>query len=686
MRKLLLCTVALVATANLQAQIDLGEILGVSRTAWYQQLFSKRGDEVAMLQPRLEPFYHGVASGDPNSTSVILWTRVTPRDGDAAVRVSWVIATDTALSNVITSSSGTVTAETDFCYTVEVADLQPGTTYYYAFRAYDRNSLIGRTKTTPSDSYDHARIGVVTCSNYPAGFFNAYGRLAERNDIDMVLHMGDYIYEYDADESSYAGAIGAELGRSHEPDLELVELADYRTRYAQYRLDPDLIRFHQQHPIVHVWDDHESANDAYTDGAQNHDPETQGSWQQRKEVSKRVHGEWMPVRNDENGNIYRSIEVGDLVRVSMLDTRLEGRDKQVQGVGENATPEQKDSLFAEDRGIMSEMQFDWLSNELRQKEQTWNVIGSQVLFSPVVTNPIDTAYLFDNISAVLAAIIRTQLPALEEFFELGFSGDVWSNYPVQRERLVEVLGEPDMRKTVVVSGDFHTSWALDGNWPSGPVNVVEFMTPSITSPNFDENLAGNVIFEAVAPQLITTIDTTLVQNNQHIKYVDLVSHGYMILDVKQDQIQSDWYNVDTLYERTTNETWVRGHVTTDGRTLSQASAPAANKANLDDPAPLEPFMGVTSVERELAQQTVLGFGPNPTTSAFYISLMSEVQGVADVSVVNAAGMTLQQHAKSKLQAGLNTITLDLQSVPSGAFYVRIVVGSQTYLISGIKQR
>lgn len=684
MSKVTLLLIVVVATTSITAQDYRNNLFGGSRTASYQQHITKRGNVVAAIQPRLEPFYHGVASGDPTSTSVIIWTRVTPRNSESHVPVTWVIAADTSFATIITSGTAIVSSENDFCLSVDVKGLQPATTYYYNFRAYDRNSLTGRTKTTPIGSYDHARIGVVTCSNYPAGFFNAYGRLAARNDIDVVLHMGDYIYEYAADSSSYSGVTGHQLGRSHEPNKELIELVDYRTRYAQYRLDPDLIRLHQQHPMIHVWDDHESANDAYSDGAQNHSPD-EGSWNQRKEVSKRVHAEWMPVRSSEDGNIYRSVSLGDLANIIMLDTRLEGRNKQVQGYLKNATQMQKDSLNDPSRTIISQTQFDWLTSRLVQSHQ-WNVMGSQVMFTPVQSSPIDTNYLFEVVGPVIAGVLRPQLDQLQDLFDGAFNGDTWSNYPAQRSNLVEVLNDASVGRTVIVSGDFHTSFAFTGNWPQQTVDAVEFMTPSITSSNFDENLASAAFLAIIAQQLVKSVDTTIQQLNEHVSYMDLTNHGYMILDLQREQVQSDWFFVDTLYLQTTNERWAQGRISTDGKTLRIADRAAPEKQFQDIVAPTEPRAGVTGLLEDTTPEAVLGFGPVPTNTTFYITLVSDQSSLSKLSVVDNKGNLILTHDDIFVEAGLTTVTLDLQSVASGTFHVLLNVGRKTYRVSGIIQR
>ena len=260
----------------------------------FERYGSHQADTLPPFDADLKPFYHGVASGDPLSDRVIIWTRVTP-DTATHVEVNWTMATDTAFQNIVGEGQVTTSAENDFTVKVDVSGLSPATTYYYYFTALEGNSVIGRTRTTPtSDEVDHVRFAVVSCSNYQAGYFHAYRNIGNRRDLDAVIHLGDYIYEYGSGEGTYG--FDSALNRENVPSTEIIELADYRTRYSLYRLDPDLRKAHQQHPFIAVWDDHETANDAYTDGAENHN-QGEGEWTDRKSAALKAYYEWMPVRD-----------------------------------------------------------------------------------------------------------------------------------------------------------------------------------------------------------------------------------------------------------------------------------------------------------------------------------------------------------------------------------------------------
>ncbi|MET0214500.1 MAG: alkaline phosphatase D family protein, partial [Vicinamibacterales bacterium] len=239
--------------------------------------------------PQTGLFRHSVASGDPLTDRVILWTRVTPPAGHSDSRpleVRWRVASDEKMSSIVARGTAQAAAERDFTVKVDAGSLQPGATYYYAFDSAGEQSPIGRTKTLPDRGAQRLRLGQVSCSNYPTGYFNVYRCLANRPDLDAVVHLGDYIYEFAA--SRYSDP---SIRRSVEPVSEIVTLADYRTRYAYYRNDPDLQAVHHQHPFIVVWDDHELANDAWSGGAGNHNA-SQGDWKVRQRAAYRAYLEW----------------------------------------------------------------------------------------------------------------------------------------------------------------------------------------------------------------------------------------------------------------------------------------------------------------------------------------------------------------------------------------------------------
>ncbi len=658
----------LVSFFPLQSQDYRNDMFSVRR-AGHEPRTLKR-TEITQTNELLRPFYHGVASGDPLQDKVVIWTRVTPENGDSDVDVAWAIATDTLFRNVVQNGRVRTGSNRDFTVKIDVQELQSGTVYYYVFTAYGRSSLIGRTRTL-AESTDHVRIAVVSCSNYPAGYFNAYAQIAKRNDLDAVVHLGDYIYEYDADTTSYGGATGAALGRRNMPDAELVSLTDYRTRYSQYRLDQDLQALHQQHPVIHVWDDHESANDAYTDGAENHQTATEGDWNVRKSVSKRVCYEWMPTRENTDTTIYRGFSFGNLMELAMLDTRLDGRNRQVQGVGKGASQASRDSMNAADRTMISKRQYDWLAGRLTQTTAQWKVLGNQVLFAPVTVDPIDTTFLFEAIGPIFSAFLKPQLPQLQNIFDLAFTGDVWSNYPAQRNNLLNLIRSESVKNVVVLTGDFHTAFAFEVPDAASPL-AVEFATPSITSANFDENLSSIALLRPILLPLLQTVDTTLRGLNPHLKWQNLVRHGYQVLDVLNERVQCDWYFVDTLLMRPSAERWAWGGITTTGTSrITPSSSQAPGKSKQDVPAPAAPPqtpLSVSDYQKASEHTTVLSYGPNPATDAFSITYLVHQPAKVTVAIYNSEGKMVRS-TPTDTESGLRSAVFSLVGLPQGAYTV-----------------
>jgi alkaline phosphatase D len=466
-------------------------------------------------------FRHGVASGDPLADRVILWTRVTPADGRAAVDLDWRIATDPGLGEVIARGSARTGAERDFTVKVDAGGLQPGRPYYYAFETAGERSPIGRTKTLPVAA-DRVRLASVCCSNYPAGYFNVYRCLANRSDLDAVVHVGDYIYEF---QNGVYGD-GTDLLRIPEPRKEAVTLSDYRIRYATYRSDPDLQEAHRLHPFIAVWDDHEVTNDGWSGGAGNHNPnQGEGEWAVRLAAGYRAYLEWMPVRESAGGGIrlYRSFRLGGLVDLVMLDTRGL-RDRQAPG---------KDVAALTDpaRTLLGAAQEEWLFDELRASQQAgtaWRVLGQQVMFSRV-TPP------------------RWPVPY----------PDTWDGYQAARDRVLDFVSAERVRDLAIISGDLHSSWAFDvvrNPWEGYEASTgsgslaVEVLTPAVSSAPLFSNAAARdhaPLFRAALP---------------HLKFLDGDSRGYVLLDITPARLLAEWHFVPTVQERTAAETRAAAYV------------------------------------------------------------------------------------------------------------------------------
>lgn len=458
-------------------------------------------------------FQHGVASGDPLAHAVILWTRASRCSG--VVDVTYFVALDPKMKNIVQEDVVTTSVERDYTIKVDVQGLNPNTTYYYQFEINGFRSRVGKTKTAPLDT-SRARFAVVSCSNYPEGFFNVYHAVTNIDNIDAVLHLGDYIYEYAEDE--YGD--GSRLGRTPLPDKEITTLNDYRTRHAQYKADPDLALLHATHPFITVWDDHEITNDAFKDGAENHN-EGEGDYQARKAFAIKAYYEWMPIRE---GNIYRHFAWGNLIDLFMLDTRIEGRDQQVSSP---VASERYDS----NRTLLGDAQEQWLLSNLASSTATWRFLGQQVMFGQ-----------FKGINA--PNLEAAGIPLTKDIIALNM--DQWDGYPESRQRVLDVIKAFNIENTVVLTGDIHTSWGMEifedstnGYTYNERIRLgekplaVEFVTPSVTSPGLDEPVADPLA------QLIPTM-------NPHMKYVELKTHGFMVVDVTRHKVSCDWWYVDTI--------------------------------------------------------------------------------------------------------------------------------------------
>ena len=394
---------------------------------WAQEMVDR-----AVVKSGQAPFFHGIASGDPLPDAVILWTRITPSSGAMdSIPVQWMISTDPQFSQIANFGSALALADEDFTVKVDVCGLQPATYYYYLFHAEGKNSVTGRTKTAPSGPVSNLKFGVASCSNLPNGYFNAYADMADRhNDMDAWLHLGDYIYEYGSGNS--------------EPPYEITQLPDYRLRHSQYKMDVQSQRLHQLFPLIATWDDHESANNSYMDGAQNHDA-SEGIWSDRLSYSAEAYKEWMPIRSPDSTNpikIWRTLQYGDLAELMVMDTRIWGREEQ-------GSPEPKDLLGGD--------QFDWLEGRLDSTDALWKLLCQQVMFAPLPNN------------------------------------DAWEGYESERNRLIDFVEDNQIDNSVVLTGDIHTFFANEVPGNSTSSAMVEFIVGSVTSSSVPISIPSGLI-------------------------------------------------------------------------------------------------------------------------------------------------------------------------------------------------
>ncbi len=458
-----------------------------------------------LYHQNLKPFYHGVASGDPLQDRIILWTRVTPEDSSAAVNVKWEIPTSPDFSSIIKSDSLATSAAKDFTVKVDATGLQPGTKYFYHFKALGSISETGETKTLAQNP-DSVKLAVVSCANWEWGFFNPYEKISLRPEVDVVVHLGDFIYEY------ATGKYGdTTIGRINIPKHEIVTIKDYRLRYSQYRLDKGLHDVSLKHPMIAIWDDHEIANNSYAEGAQNHQA-NEGDYLKRKAVARQAYYEWIPIRESENH--YRNFSFGNLADLIMLDERLAGREKPVEDKNDP-------SLQSETRSMLGKTQFDWFENQLKNSKATWKIIGNQVIFSDMMLAPIH--------------------PLLPTNF------DSWDGYPAEKRKLKDYILQNKIHDIVFITGDAHSSWAIeaatDVKKNYSPF-AIELVTTSISSANGDERHPVDTV---------KAKEQKMLKINPHLKYLNNRDHGYMLLTLTSQKAKAEWWFVNTVRLPETNE-------------------------------------------------------------------------------------------------------------------------------------
>jgi alkaline phosphatase D len=514
--------------------------------------------------PRLAAarFDHGVASGDPLADGVMLWTRATPPTAGAGTTVAWELATDESFREVFRDGIARTGPERDYTVKIDVRDLEPGTTYYYRFRAADGASPAGRARTLPAAGTRQVRLAVLSCSNYPAGYFHPCAEAAQEEALDAFLHLGDYIYEYGA--GGYATERAGALGRELPPDNdgELYTLADYRRRYALYRTDPGLQALHAAAPCIAVWDDHEIANDTWRAGAENHSPE-EGDFEARKLAAIQAYYEWLPIRppaGEGSERIYRGFDFGGLLALHMLDTRLIGRDQQLEYedyIDERSGRVDRERFLADlgdpQRGLLGAEQRRWLTARLTDSDATWQVLGQQVLMArmlfPTAMRRADSMAqlpaLLAELSELKAAAQRGKVLSAAEQRLLAavspYNLDAWDGYPVERE-LVYTAAQQAGKQIVSLAGDTHNAWYSRLSDRAGTEVGIELATPSVSSPGMETYLGMDTVAAERAAQAMPLLVDEL-------RYCNLHQRGYLVLTATPAELRADWTFVNTVHER-----------------------------------------------------------------------------------------------------------------------------------------
>ncbi|HET9022364.1 MAG TPA: alkaline phosphatase D family protein [Ornithinibacter sp.] len=501
-------------------------------------------------------FGYGVASGDPTASSVILWTRATPpaRAGEPVatpgsglgrpIPVRWQVSRDARFTRLAAHGTVKTSPDTDHTVKVDVQGLDPYTRYYYRFQSLGEFSEVGRTQTAGDVAGEvHAlRLALVSCSNFTGGYFTAYRAIAGRDDLDFVLHVGDYFYEYGNGEDRYGpdALIGV---RDSVPPTETIDLLGYRLRHALHKADPDLQAAHRQHAWITIFDDHEVANNSWAGGAENHESD-EGSYLERREQAMQAYLEWMPFRMPDQSvphqgtRFFKRFTFGALGDLSVLETR-QNRSQQVavadvpfDGFVPIGTPAIDGILASPARHLPEPEQMTWIKDGVAEQGRPWHLVGNQVMVSPVLYP-----------GAALGAPGYTFV-----------NGDQWDGYTADRTSLLTHLAaQPEEAgDAVVLTGDIHASFACDLPVASSPGNPtytsagVEFVCPSVTSDGFFEVLSGTPQLAGRPPEYVVAVTNQAIgaaqQLNPWIKYIDGVSHGFAVVDVTPERVQVDYHH------------------------------------------------------------------------------------------------------------------------------------------------
>ena len=491
-------------------------------------------------------FSCGVASGDPARESVVLWTRLAGVDGHVAVKAE--VAEDDSFAKVVWSENTETGPSRDHTVKVVATGLTPGKRYAYRFVAGERVSPVGFTKTLP-ETTERVRFAVASCSHYSFGYFNAYDHMARDKDIDAVLHLGDYFYEYGVD--GYGGEMGAQLGRPHDPPHEVLTIDDYRRRHRQYKTDASLQSMHAAHAIIPIWDDHETSNDSFQRGAENHQPVTEGSWEDRKRAALQAYYEYMPVRDPEPGRtreqFYRDYAWGNFLTVTAIETRLTARTKPIDyaeavsvlNSSEDVERFRNETLVDPLRELLGDVQRGFVEQSLTASVEsgaTWRLLANQVLMARVLAPDLGSYVTEEQIVA-----LEAQFPPVRDFLKwsslgLPYNTDAWDGYPAARERFYQSAQAAGAKDLIVLTGDTHMFWANDLKTDSGEAMGVEFGTAGITSPGAG-SLFGDAAFD---------YSLLLRRDNEEVRYVDAINNGYTTIELSGEKGRVEFISMDTI--------------------------------------------------------------------------------------------------------------------------------------------
>jgi alkaline phosphatase D len=488
-------------------------------------------------------FTHGVASGDPRQTQVTLWTRYVAAS-ETLLHVE--VADDEAFTRIAQSGEAAAHGGTDWCVHARIAGLMPGRWYWYRFTSPSgERSAVGRTRTLPDGKPVHFRIAVFSCSNGPVGWFNAYAHAAAREDVDLAIHLGDYLYEAPVMRPGQAPGLAQRRGLA--PDGELLQLTDYRARYGSYRSDPDLAELHRRLPMITVWDDHETSNDSWQGGAEGHQSATDGDWALRKSYGVRAWREWLPMSD----NWYDSYQIGDLATLFRLETRLLGRSRQLAtdlqaivaaggaDLQQNLVAFGKGPLADTKRSMMGPGQERWLADGLAESTAQgtrWQVLANQVIIGTTKFPKSSAAWFTGGVTPpdVAADLMGREAVSMAN---LPYSMDKWDGYPAARDRLF-ASARAAKANIVTLTGDSHNAWAFNLADKAGPIGV-EFAGQSVSSNGMERRFNGDV----------ARVAADYVKANPGLRWMDASQRGYFVLDIGRDRVETEYVFMPSGAER-----------------------------------------------------------------------------------------------------------------------------------------
>lgn len=500
-------------------------------------------------------FIHGVASGDPDQSSVVIWTRISHMESPSIV--SWQMATDASFDEIIKKGKYQTDHKRDYTVKILVSELSPGTKYFYRFEVNNTWSVAGQTLTLADGHIDKLVLALATCANYPFGFFNSYDAIANDSSIDVVVHMGDYIYEYGID--GFGGETGKRIGRNHLPSHEIITLDDYRQRHAQYKTDNGSLTMHARHPLIVMWDDHETANNPWMGGASNHQ-EDEGDWQARKQASLQAYYEWLPVRDPvheiDRQNYWRHYKFGDLASLITLESRHSGRSEQIS-LDKNlpnlhnekqAQDFMTDIVGAADRNMLSQDMEAFLSTELKESvdaKRSWRIIGNPSVIAKSTSPKLNTSF-FDQLKGKLKPKQQDKLAELIHLGQLDIPADLdmWDGYPAARERFYQIAKDTGAQDLLVVSGDSHSYWANELYDAKEKPMGVELGSTGISSPRSLMKLGDEAMLH---------YDQLNMAHNKEIVWADGRHRGFIRLEINHNGGHADFIavsNVESLEYKT----------------------------------------------------------------------------------------------------------------------------------------